>query len=671
MFKPKSQDRELEQYRQLMTPPEEFADGFSWKTVAGALFLGLLIMPGSMYLSLVVGPEANMGTAARWVTIILFAEIARRSFTELKMQEIYIFYFMAGLAIASPFQGLLWNQYLVQSDYANAMGVAQEIPSWWAPSAEVIKAEGHNFFCRPWLAPIALIVVSLMVSRLDQFGFGYILYRITNDVEELPFPMAPVAASGITALAESKDGSERWRWRCFSIGAVLGLGFGVFYIAIPAISGAILDKPIQLLPIPWVDFTRPLAKFLPATPINLSFNLMYFFTGMVLPFWAVIGGICGVIFTLFFNPILFHSGILSHWDPQMDVVNTLYSNNVDFFLSFSVGLTLAVTLVSLGKIFSPLWQSLRRRKGRLSRINSGRMPSAVSPSKWRRLLVDDPRRGDFSIFIALGIYIFSNAFWIGLSCWLIEGFPWHFFVFYAVVLTPLLSYATAKLEGLCGQALTIPYIKESTYILSGYRGVKIWFAPVPIPNYGVATVDFRVLELTGTKIISKVKTQLVTIPIVIIASIVFSQLLWQMAEVPSAAYPYAQKMWDLNAKNMCLTYSSTMEGGSMFMEALRGKYVLAGLGGGMGAYALLSLLGMPTLLFFGVVRGLGQGSVAGLFFEFFGALAGRFYFRRKFGEQWMKYTPILLAGFSCGMGLIGMVAVSFTILNKMMTPLIF
>ena len=54
-----------------------------------------------------------------------------------------------------------------------------------------------------------------------------------------------------------------------------------------------------------------------------------------------------------------------------------------------------------------------------------------------------------------------------------------------------------------------------------------------------------------------------------------------------------------------------------------------------------------------------------------GALVGRFYFRRRFGDMWMKYTPVLLAGFSCGIDLTGMVAVSFTILNKMMAPLIF
>ena len=109
----------------------------------------------------------------------------------------------------------------------------------------------------------------------------------------------------------------------------------------------------------------------------------------------------------------------------------------------------------------------------------------------------------------------------------------------------------------------------------------------------------------------------------------------------------------------------------MFMEALRLKYVLVGLFSGTISFAILSCLGLPTLLVFGWVRGLGQSTPSGIVLELIGALVGRFYFRRRFGEQWMKYTPIILAGFSCGMGLVGMVSVSFTILNKMMAPLVF
>ena len=331
-----------------MEPPKEFADGFTWKTIIGALFMGLLIMPGAMYLSLVVGPEANMQDAARWVTIILFAEIARRSFKELKMQEIYIFYFMAGLLMIQPFQGILWRQYFVRSDYAMAMGVAQEVPAWWSPSAEVIKQQGHTFFATTWIVPILMVAIGVIVSRLDQYGLGYILYRITNDIEELPFPMAPVAASGITALVQSKGEREKWRWRCFSIGGVIGLLFGTVYVGIPAVTGSFLAKPLQLIPIPWIDLTPTLSGFLPATGINISFNLMWFFTGMVIPFWAVIGGALGVLFPMICNPILYHKGILSHWTPQMGVVDTLFTNNVDFYLSFSLGLTVAITFISLG-----------------------------------------------------------------------------------------------------------------------------------------------------------------------------------------------------------------------------------------------------------------------------------------------------------------------------------
>jgi len=145
-----------------------------------------------------------------------------------------------------------------------------------------------------------------------------------------------------------------------------------------------------------------------------------------------------------------------------------------------------------------------------------------------------------------------------------------------------------------------------------------------------------------------------------------------MAPVPSAAYPYIDKMWQLGAKNQCLMLSSTMEGGSEFMEALKPKYVLAGAVSGVSMFVILSMVGLPTLLIFGLVRGLGESTPGALIFSLLGALVGRFYLRRRFGEStWLKFAPVILAGFSCGMGLIAMVAVSFTVLTKMMSPLLY
>ena len=43
-------DEELEQYRALMSRPEEFQEGFTLRTVIGAFFVGFIMMPGAIYM---------------------------------------------------------------------------------------------------------------------------------------------------------------------------------------------------------------------------------------------------------------------------------------------------------------------------------------------------------------------------------------------------------------------------------------------------------------------------------------------------------------------------------------------------------------------------------------------------------------------------------------------
>jgi len=88
---------ELEQYRRLMEvpPPEEFEEGFSIRTILGALFVAFVMLPGAAYLGLVAGISGQLSSAAQWVTVILFVEVARRSFIVLKRQEIYLLVILA------------------------------------------------------------------------------------------------------------------------------------------------------------------------------------------------------------------------------------------------------------------------------------------------------------------------------------------------------------------------------------------------------------------------------------------------------------------------------------------------------------------------------------------------------------------------------------------------
>jgi hypothetical protein len=120
----------------------------------------------------------------------------------------------------------------------------------------------------------------------------------------------------------------------------------------------------------------------------------------------------------------------------------------------------------------------------------------------------------------------------------------------------------------------------------GYQGIEIWYAPIPIHNYGEATVHFRQIELTGTSLRGIIKAELVVFPIVITASLLFSQFIWQLAPIPSSDYPYAQELWHLQALNQLLMQSSTLEGNSLFYQALNGHYLAAGLGFGVVTYVI-------------------------------------------------------------------------------------
>jgi hypothetical protein len=644
------EDKELKEYRDLLTTPDHFEEGFDWKTVIGAIFIGFLMMPGSMYLQLVIG--TGIGPAARWVTIILFAEIARRSYTDLKQQEIFILYYMAGAALASPFQGLLWSQYLVQSDAAKMLGLAEYIPAWVAPAGDSMSLVERTFFHRDWMIPILLLVGSQVIQRIDHFGLGYALYRITSDVEKLPFPMAPVGALGTMALAEStEDRQKGWKWRVFSIGGVIGLFFGGVYVLLPTVSGLIFNESIQLIPIPWIELTRRTEEILPAVATGIQLDLGLLFVGMVLPFWAVIGGLIGLIITIIANPILYHYGILQRWHQGMETVDTIFANNFDFYMSFGIGLGLAIGFIGIWHV-----------------ISSFRKSAATDRGSLKDLFNPPAGRGDFNFWIAIGIYVFSTLSYVGLCTWLVPNFPWIFFLGYGFIYTPFISYITARMEGIAGQFVNLPMVREASFIAGakffGYQGIEIWYAPIPIHNYGKATVDFREIELTGTSIRGIIKAEMVVFPVVMIASLLFSQFIWRLAPIPSSSYPYALKLWHLQALNTLLMQTSTLEGNSLFYQALNGIYVMAGMGLGVVTYMILSLLGLPTLLVYGVVRGLGQSAPHGLILELLGALLGRYYFLKRYGKMWRQYAPVLLAGFSCGMGLTGMFAMGFALILK-------
>ncbi|MCC7147096.1 MAG: hypothetical protein IT443_11680 [Phycisphaeraceae bacterium] len=663
-------DPELEMFRNLMEPPSTFEDGFTWPAFIGALFVALVMVPGSIYMALIAGTDA--GGAAQWVTLILFIEVARRANKVLKKSEIFTLFYLAGAIVggAGGFNGgmaLLWNQFYAQSNAAQATGIAEVIPHWYSPTDPAVL-EQRSLFMWEWMPALGLVVFATILTRIDNMVLGYGLFRITSDVEHLPFPMAPLGAQGVLALSEEQEeeSSERdmnkdpqkpssWRWRVFSMGGLLGLVFGFIYIGLPTITGALLGTPISIIPIPFVDFTARTQGFLPAVATGLSLDLGLILVGMLLPFYAMLGTFIGLILVFVANPILQSRGILHTWNANDNMLTTFFKNNIDFYFSFSIGVSLAIAVIG---IFAVTKGFIRLRQMRAQRRLRGLDADHSDATP--------PGRGDIKSKFILLSYLCTTSSYILLSGWLIDWHPGVMAVmlFYGFVYTPLISYVTARMEGIAGGVVNIPFVREAAFILCGYRGVAVWFLPIPMQNYGSMTVFYRQCELTGTSFKSIWKSELLLTPIIIGASILFAHFIWQLAPIPSAQYPFVQTIWEINAENNAIIHSLTLGSFGYAEQALRGDYIVWGLVLGSVMFGALKFMGAPIFLTYGIVRGLNQTLPYAVIPQFIGALIGRYYFQRKFGPAWRQYVPVVVAGFSCGVGLISTLGIGFTFLVK-------
>ncbi len=659
---------ELEQYRRLMEPPspEEYEEGFSIRTILGALFVAFVMLPGAAYLSLVTG-TSGLGTAAQWVTVILFVEVARRSFIVLKRQEIYLLVLVATAILGTnPYSGYIWNVFMRTSQVTQGLGVAEHIPTWVVPPADSAAILQRTFLHRDWLIPILVSFALLFLGRVKEFTAGYLLFRLTSDYERLPFPIAPVDAQAATVLAEISRKEETWRWRYFSTGAMIGLAFGFFYAGIPTITGAIMSRPLQLIPIPFIDLTLNTESVLPATPVTIWTDLGGFLWGFVVPFWVAIGGFIGSLLTMVFNPLLHRYGILRNWKPGYDAIKVEMVNTYDFWLSAGIGRGLGLAAVSLFSMVSTVFQERRRSPSQ----SVAPTTSGVERIPLTAML---PHRGDFPVPLMFGIYLAATLATVVLCYLLVPRLPIVFPLFFALIYTPLISYVDARMRGLTGQWTGIPFVREGFNILysrlSGYRGLDIWFAPIPIADYGWGAQRFRVVELTGTRFTGVLKTEIVIVIIGLIANLAVWQYLWRLAPIPSYVYPFAQKMWPLYAFTGALLWTTTM--GRRELQVLRPAVISSFFGGVVGLYSIFSLVsGLPMLLFYGLVQGLGGAPFSNLL-VFAGALVSRFYFEKNYEDPsvWRRYATVLLAGYNCGMGLVGMFCAALAMVSKAVTQL--
>jgi len=647
------------------TPNQEevrtYENGFTWKTFFGALFIAAFMLPGGIYLGLVAG--AGVGDAAAWVTIVLFAEVARRSFQPLRKQEIYILYYVAvslamtvnaGLGLGGgPFANMIWNAYFISSPSAQTMvqGAGGGIPHWAIPDPNSAAILQRQLWHPDWLMPIGLLLVGDLLGRMAWMGMGYALFRVTSDVEKLPFPMAPVAASGATALSEA--GSESWRWSIFSTGTVIGLIFGAVYVGLPVMTNVLFGSATTILPIPFADYTTNIENFLPAAIVGVSFSLGNVLVGFVLPYEIVLGSaVASVLGMIILNPILHHFGMLPHYQYGMSAIPARLAVDFDFWLSIGIGINISVAFIGIYLVI----KAYRDAKKHLTE---------------RKFSLAPPKgRGDMPLLLAVSLWLFSVVSLITICHYLVPQFPLWILVFFGLIWSPINSYVSARMIGMTGQGISFPYLKEASVIASGYRRVDIWYAPIPMADHGWAAQRFREVELTGTKFTSIFKAEAMMFCIVMPASFAFWSFFWNSNAVPSAQFPFAQKMWpNAAAIQAVMQQINVADENNWFKQAIRPSFIGFGTAAGLAIYGIMSVLKVPMLFYYGFVGGLGLYP-ANTLPTLLGAWMGRRFFAKRYGvENWRRFTPVLLAGFACGTGLISMVSISLALISKAVAKL--
>lgn len=626
---------------------QQFEDGFTIRTVIGALFVGLIMMPGAMYLGLVAGQ--GLGTAASWVTVVLFAELARRSFQPLKRQELYMLIYIAGGVAggAGGVAGMIWNQYLVQCPQIGEL--AKVIPTWVAPHANDPSLAQRTFLTNAWVIPILLMVFYEITSRMVSIGGGYCIFKLTSDVERLPFPMAPIAAAGATALAEAGTKEESWRWQVFSTGTVIGLLFGMIYVFIPVVTGVLFPKPVTLIPIPFIDFTSNTERLLPAAWSALSGDITNVMIGFVIPFPIVMGSfISSIVCQIGLNPFLYHMGLFPNWTYGTPYPQTQLSTSIDFWMSVGIGTALGIGVIGLGSVAFSLMKVRRE---------------ATRPTMNRTVAIN---RGDWSIKWSVAVWGLATLAQIIVAHFLVPDFPWWIFCFYGLIYTPVISYVSGRLIGLTGQGVGFPYLREATIIKSGYKGADIWFVPMPMHDLGGMAQFFRELELVGLKFNNIIKAEALKLIIVLPASFLFWSFFWKTSPIPSAQYPFVQRMWPINATMGSIWWTANTQSlaDNWLFKAIRPSVII---GSGIGTiilFGISSLFKLPILFFYGFMGGI-QGAPMGTIPMFVGACLGKFYFGKRFGEvRWGQYAPVLVAGFGCGTGLTAMTGIAIALITK-------
>jgi len=511
---------------------KSFKSGLTPASFLALVYALVVFSPVSIYLQLM---GAVGGVSAAWFTLLLWIFIGKIRGKHITKQEAFLIMILGGVSAPT---GHIFEAWYRTSPQAKLYNIAQNIPDWVAPPEEVEILKLRTFLHPSWIIPISLSLITSILSGLLTWGLGLLTREMYLEWERLPFPLQKIDAELITSVTSVDERPLRF----LSLSAVIGLAYGSILYALPFIFQAYLGRQITFIPIPFIDLSRSIQRFLPGASFGISTSLGSIVSGFVLPFPTVIGLFIGsMTIWVFANwlAVVYNLSPLPWWSFGMPL--QMVAQRAVQYLWFGpfIGIGLAVALVPLPNMIRKVIRSFRfKSKQEVARLGE-RFTDPIS----KKLIFTFIIVGFVGLLVEWFLLV-GDFFWYA---------PW--FVPFMIISPFLTTIVSSRMIGETGVGGGFPVgtIQQFTYWFSGYPKMDIWFAPTPtnISGTGLLTT-FKVAELTETKISSILKASWLLFPISTIIGYFYVQLFWSLAPIPSSRYPGTQIYWPIDATQRSL-----------------------------------------------------------------------------------------------------------------------
>jgi len=615
-----------------------FKSGLTWRSIFACIYMIFVFTPAIIWFRLsIVG--VTVGGAVSFCTLLIFVEIARLSRNPITKHEAVILFNLAILASlpANYFINMIYREYFVLSDIAERFGISEYVPTWYAPPAESGVWSLRTFLHPAWIMPLSVLIASSVFAMFSGLFFGLLARELYIETERLPFPLQLVNVDAVVTLTERKED----RLAILSYSSIIALIYGALLYTIPTASGA-FGNMIRFIPIPWIDFTYEIEKIWPGGAFGVGTDIALLAMGLMLPFRVVISMFIGslAIFAIL-NPLMVSLGMTkwaTRWTPGMDFSLIWRESTLWFWAGPVIGMALAAGITPIlmhPRIIVTALKSIFRSESSKSRERVSGDP----PSKW----------------LVIGSFVFGVGGLIALNWWLVPDFPVWALVLFQMIFPFLLMITQVRMLGVTGQSFSPPYLSQLTILFSGYQKYDAWFLPFQLTPGTWWCTNFKICQLTETKVSSWIKAYLICWPLAMVMVFVYVSFFWRMAPIPSAQFPAPAIEWPVTAtyQAIWITRPIGFFDPVLIIEFFIGTAVLT---------ALFDFLHLPISML-SVVVGVNT-PLPSVFTMFIGAIVGMV-ISKILGKTWFnRYRATISAGLFLGEGIAVVIGTALALLAR-------